>query len=154
MFSPANILIVIIVGNDYSQGSSGCQAVVTDDRYMSSAWREVGRATCSQRHRLGSYVEEAGCQYNLFFDNCWNAASRMMNLCRRRPSSGGGWWSGRWNSVAIVSYTLRNVMCELSLSTVMHTVNGNHECAYINHLPELAQSHTQWPQQGDTVREW
>jgi len=95
MFSPANILIVIIIGNDYSQGSSGCQAVVTDDRYMSSAWRVVDRATCSQRHRLGSYVEEAGCQYNLFFDNCWNAASRMMNLCRRRPSSGGWWWSGR-----------------------------------------------------------
>ena len=83
---------VILTGKDYSQGSSGCQAVVTDDRHMSSAWREVDRATCHQRHRLGSYVQKAGCQYNLFFDNCWDAVRRMMSLCRSRPS--GGWWSG------------------------------------------------------------
>ena len=84
---------VTLTGQDYSRGSSGCQAVVTDDRYMSRAWREVDRATCRQRHRLGSYVQKAGCQYNLFFDNCWSAARRMMSLCRSRPS--GGWWSGR-----------------------------------------------------------
>ena len=84
---------VICTGQDYSRGSSGCQAVVTDDRYMSSAWREVDRATCRQRHRLGSYVQIAGCQYYLLLDNCWNAARRMMSLCKRRPS--GGWWSGR-----------------------------------------------------------
>ena len=84
---------VIRTGQDYSRGSSGCQAVVTYDRYMSSAWCEVDRATCRQRHRLGSYVQKAGCQYYLFFDNCLDAARRMMSLCRRRPS--GGWWSGR-----------------------------------------------------------
>ena len=84
-------LLYLHAGKDYSEGSSGCQAVVTDDRYMSSAWREVDRATCRQRHRLGTYVQKAGCQYNLLFDNCWNAARRMMNLCRSWPSS--GWWS-------------------------------------------------------------
>ena len=81
-------LIVILIGQDYAQGSSGCQTVVTDDRYMSSTWREVDSATCHHRHRLGSYVEEAGCDYNLLCDNCLNAATQMMNLCRRQ--------SGRW----------------------------------------------------------
>ena len=75
-------LVIIIVGKDYSRGRSGCQAVVTDDRYMSSLWRVVDSATCNQRHRLGLYVQKAGCQYNLLSDNCWNAARRMMSLCR------------------------------------------------------------------------
>ena len=69
------------VGQDYSQGSSGCEAVVTDDAHMSSAWRMVESATCTTRHRLGNYVQEAGCQYRLFTDNCWHASTRMMNLC-------------------------------------------------------------------------
>ena len=82
------LVILIHAGKDYSEGSSGCQAVVTDDWCMSSAWREVDRATCHQRHRLGTYVQKAGCQYKLFSDNCWIAARRMMNLCRSWPSSG------------------------------------------------------------------
>ena len=61
-------------------GGTGGETVVTSTRYMSSNWSNSGRIRYVSGVTIGDYVEAGGTDYNLFIDNCYNGASRMMRI--------------------------------------------------------------------------
>ncbi|XP_064605828.1 uncharacterized protein LOC135470722 [Liolophura sinensis] len=67
-----------LVHKTRDQGAS--DTVVTDARHMSSAWSVVETKYINGRRTVGDYVAAGGTRYNLLFDNCLNAANRMMDL--------------------------------------------------------------------------
>jgi hypothetical protein len=63
-------------GNEFGQAS---ETVVVSTSAMLSNWRRKQTKSISNS-RVTDYVSAGGKNYNVFFDNCLNACSRMMNL--------------------------------------------------------------------------
>ncbi|KAI4896880.1 hypothetical protein NFI96_009258 [Prochilodus magdalenae] len=55
------------------------QTVVVDARHMSSSWKIVETKDFAGSKTVSDFVKAGGTDYSLIFDNCHNAAKRMMD---------------------------------------------------------------------------
>lgn len=54
--------------------------MVTSAKHMSGAWESGGSQSVKPGTRVADYVKAGGQNYNLLFDNCHDASSRMMDV--------------------------------------------------------------------------
>uniref|UniRef100_A0A671QWK2 Uncharacterized protein n=1 Tax=Sinocyclocheilus anshuiensis TaxID=1608454 RepID=A0A671QWK2_9TELE len=63
-------------GDDYGKSS---QTVVVDGHHMSNNWKLKEQKDFGGSKTVSDFVKTGGAEYKLLFDNCHNAANRMMN---------------------------------------------------------------------------
>ncbi|KAG7324772.1 hypothetical protein KOW79_011088 [Hemibagrus wyckioides] len=62
-------------GNNFGKSS---QTVVVDARHMSKSWKVKKTKNFRGSKMVSDFVKAGGANYNLLFNNCHNAAKRMM----------------------------------------------------------------------------
>ena len=60
------------------------QTVVVDAKHMSGKWTERQTVEVGGKTNVASFVKEGGKNYNVFTDNCQDAAKRGMKMAKER----------------------------------------------------------------------